>query len=85
MEFGAEITKSSDNNVVKYSLFNDIIFDDIKDIAFSSVFISLKEKGQKLKEVCNRSQNMNISAMKAFVSNELKSIQNQQKALFLRK
>ena len=62
-----------------------MIFDDIKDMAFSAVFTSLKEKGQKLKEVYNRSQNMNITAMKAFVSNELKNLQNQQKALFLRK
>lgn len=62
-----------------------MIFDEIKDMSFSSVFVSLKEKGQKLKEVFNRSQTMNISAMKAFVANELKSVQNQQKSLFLRK
>ena len=85
VEFGPEVTKTDDNSVLKHNLFNDLIFDDIKDLAFSSVFVNLKEKGQKLKDVYNQSKNMNITAMKEFVANNLKSLQTQHKSLFLRK
>jgi hypothetical protein len=53
-------------------------------MSFSSVFLSLKEKGQKIRDIYNRSHNMNITDMKAFVSNQLKGLQNQHKALVLR-
>ncbi len=79
------MTKNSDNNAIKHNLYNnDLIFRDIQDTAFSSVFLSLKEKGQKIREKYNKSHEMNITAMKEFVANELKDLQSQHRSLCLR-
>ncbi|XP_054159287.1 vacuolar protein sorting-associated protein 33B-like [Oppia nitens] len=83
VEFGPEVTKSDDKNNAKHNLSVDLIFDDIKDMPFSSVFVSLKEKGQKLKQVYNKSHTMDIKDMKDFVTNQLKGLQNQHKSLVL--
>lgn len=71
---------------VKHNLLSgDTVFPEVQDMSFSSVCISLKDKGQKLRQKYNERQSMNISEMKDFLANELRNIQSEHKTLFSRK
>lgn len=72
---------------VKHQLFfgSDRIFADVQDMSFSSVCISLKEKGQKLRQKYHERQSMNLNEMKEFLTKDLRNMQSEHKALFLRK
>lgn len=71
----------------KHNLFgSDAIFSEVQDMSFSSVCVSLKEKGQKLRQKCSERESMSLTEIKNFIqSNELRTIQSEHKALFLRK
>lgn len=53
-------------------------------MSFSSVCISLKEKGQRLRQKYHERQSMNLNEMKEFLTKDLRNIQSEHKALFLR-
>jgi hypothetical protein len=85
VEFGPEVTKNNEKKTVKHNLYNnDLIFRDIQDTAFSSVFLYLKEKGQEIREKYDQRHKMNVTAMKNFVANELQNLQSQHRSLYLR-
>lgn len=85
VEFGPEVSKSSEKAVKHPVHSSDPIYLDIRDSHFSSVFALLKKKGQELKAEHERRQKMNITAMKDFIAKELKLVQSQHKSLSLRK
>jgi hypothetical protein len=60
---------------------SDPVFRDIRDMHLSTAFGELKRKGQHLKAKQKEREDMSLSAMREFVSTELKVIQNQQKSL----
>jgi len=84
VELDPEICKDFPG-MTKHQLFGtDQIFSDVQDASFSSVCITLKEKGQKLRQRYHERQSMNLTEMKEFLAKDLRSIQSEHKALFLR-
>lgn len=59
----------------------DPVYRHIRDNHFSTVFSLVKTKGQEMKQKYASSQDMNISNLKNFVANELKTLQVEIKAL----
>lgn len=85
IELDAELVKES-SQTAKHNLFcSDTIFSDVQDMSFSSVCLSLKEKGQKLRQKYSERQSMSLSEMKEFLSSELRNIRSEHQTLFLRK
>ncbi len=87
MELDSSVVKDGSTAPAKHQLFfgSDRIFADVQDMSFSSVCISLKEKGQKLRQKYHERQSMNLNEMKEFLTKDLRNIQSEHKALFLRK
>lgn len=84
IEFGPEVMKSGDKKEKRFVNSKEPIFSDIQDSTFSSVFITLKEKGRIMREKYEQRHGMNLSDMKEFIANELQSLQSQHKSLALR-
>uniref|UniRef100_A0A1E1X9V4 Putative vacuolar sorting protein vps33/slp1 sec1 family n=1 Tax=Amblyomma aureolatum TaxID=187763 RepID=A0A1E1X9V4_9ACAR len=59
----------------------DLVYKEIRDSHFGSVFVQLKEKAQHLQSKYNERHGMSIGDMKNFVANELKSLQQQHSSL----
>lgn len=59
----------------------DLVYKEIRDSHFGSVFVLLKEKAQHLQSRYNERHGMSIGDMKNFVANELKSLQQQHSSL----
>lgn len=83
LEFSAAGTGSEEKQVVKHCVTNDLdpIYRDVRDSHFSIVFSLLKTRNQEMREKYHRSQEMNLSHLKNFVANELKSLQAEFKSL----
>lgn len=62
---------------------SDVVFRDIRDCHFSSVFALLKDKAQQLQSRYDERHGMSIGDMKKFVANDLKSLQQQHNSLAL--
>lgn len=85
LEFKSSAPDKGENNLVKHSLTSDSdpIYRDIRDNHFSTVFSMLKTKNYEMKDRYNKSQGMNLSNLKNFVANELKTLQAEFKCLGL--
>lgn len=85
LEYRSSAPEKSENNLVKHSLTSDSdpIYRDIRDNHFSTVFSMLKTKNYEMKDRYNKSLGMNLSNLKNFVANELKSLQSEFKCLGL--
>lgn len=85
VELDSSVVKDGSTAPAKHQLFfgSDRIFADVQDMSFSSVCISLKEKGQKLRQKYHERQSMNLNEMKEFLTKDLRNIQSEHKALFL--
>ncbi|KAH6934359.1 hypothetical protein HPB50_023378 [Hyalomma asiaticum] len=59
----------------------DLVYREIRDAHFGSVFVLLKEKAQQLQSKYNERHGMSIGDMKNFVANELRSLQQQHSSL----
>lgn len=59
----------------------DLVYKEIRDAHFGSVFVLLKEKAQQLQSKYNERHGMSIGDMKNFVANELRSLQQQHSSL----
>lgn len=59
----------------------DLVYKEIRDCHFSSVFVLLKEKAQHLQNRYDERHSMSIEGIKKFVANELKSLQQQHASL----
>ncbi|KAJ6221161.1 hypothetical protein RDWZM_006973 [Blomia tropicalis] len=83
IELDSEVIKDT-QMPAKHQLFGaDQIYGDIQNQSFSSVCVSLKEKGQRLRQKYHERQSMNLNEMKEFLNKDLKNIQSEHKALFL--
>lgn len=85
IEVETKVSKTTEKTVVKHSLTseNDPIYRHIRDNHFSTVFSCLKNKNHEMKEKYSKGQDMNLSNLKNFVANELKSLQTEFKCLAL--
>uniref|UniRef100_A0A131Y2P4 Putative vacuolar sorting protein vps33/slp1 sec1 family n=1 Tax=Ixodes ricinus TaxID=34613 RepID=A0A131Y2P4_IXORI len=80
--FGKAVT-GKDQDVRLPVNSSDVVFRDIRDCHFSSVFALLKDKAQHLQARYDERHGMSIGDMKRFVANELKSLQQQHNSLAL--
>lgn len=65
--------------------WTDPVFCETRDCHLSAALLKLKEKGSHLKQMHSSRQNMDLTAIKDFISSEFKTVQVQYKSLNLRK
>ncbi|XP_003969797.1 vacuolar protein sorting-associated protein 33B [Takifugu rubripes] len=80
VEFGPDVT-SSDRSTKVMLNSQDKVFNQIRNEHFSNVFGYLSQKARNLQTAYDKRQGMDIKQMKAFVSEELKSLKQEHRLL----